>query len=116
MSAPLWTTDAMAAAMGAQACGALPKSTEGLSIDTRSLQCGDHAGNDLTVCNGIQHLPLPRRDCLERCIISTTCHPSPKQSQATRTRERRTDFAVQLIPIFVAHRATRLAELGERLT
>ncbi len=41
MSAPLWTTDAMAAAMGALACGPLPTSTNGLSIDTRSLQSGD---------------------------------------------------------------------------
>ena len=42
MSAPaLWTTDAMAAAMGATRQGALPPSVPGLSIDSRTLQPGE---------------------------------------------------------------------------
>jgi UDP-N-acetylmuramoyl-tripeptide--D-alanyl-D-alanine ligase len=42
MSPPaLWTTDAMAAAMGAARHGALPQSTSGISIDSRSIQPGD---------------------------------------------------------------------------
>ena len=38
---PLWTTDAMAAAMRAVRAGALPGSIPGLSIDTRTLQPGE---------------------------------------------------------------------------
>ncbi|MGE3149612.1 MAG: Mur ligase family protein, partial [Pseudorhodoplanes sp.] len=38
---PLWTTDAMAAAMRARPEGALPQGVDGLSIDTRSLQPGE---------------------------------------------------------------------------
>ncbi len=42
MSAPaLWTTDAMAAAMGAERHGALPQSVSGLSIDSRTLLPGE---------------------------------------------------------------------------
>ncbi len=42
MSAPaLWTTDAMAAAMGAQPQGTLPRAVSGLSIDSRTLARGD---------------------------------------------------------------------------
>jgi len=42
MSAPaLWTTDAMAAAMGAARQGPLPPSLSGLSIDSRTLNPGD---------------------------------------------------------------------------
>ncbi len=38
---PLWTPDAMAAAMQARPEGALPSAVTGLSIDTRTLQAGD---------------------------------------------------------------------------
>jgi UDP-N-acetylmuramoyl-tripeptide--D-alanyl-D-alanine ligase len=38
---PLWTVEAMARAMGAQRCGALPESVPGLSIDTRTLASGE---------------------------------------------------------------------------
>jgi UDP-N-acetylmuramoyl-tripeptide--D-alanyl-D-alanine ligase len=41
MSAPLWTIDAMAAAMNARREGALPASVNNISIDTRTLQAGD---------------------------------------------------------------------------
>ncbi len=42
MSAPpLWTIDAMAAAMGAERHGALPQSISGLSIDSRTIAKGD---------------------------------------------------------------------------
>ncbi len=42
MSAPaLWTSDAMAAAMGAERHGALPQSVSGLSIDSRTLVSGE---------------------------------------------------------------------------
>jgi UDP-N-acetylmuramoyl-tripeptide--D-alanyl-D-alanine ligase len=42
MSAPaLWTTEAMAAAMGAERHGALPARVDGLSIDTRTIGPGD---------------------------------------------------------------------------
>ena len=41
MSEPLWTLDAMAAAMGAERTGALPTSVPGLSIDTRTLTPGE---------------------------------------------------------------------------
>ena len=37
----LWTIDDMAAAMGAETSGALPKDVPGLSIDSRTLQRGD---------------------------------------------------------------------------
>ncbi len=38
---PLWSVDAMAKAMGAEAAGVLPASTPGLSIDTRSIGAGE---------------------------------------------------------------------------
>ncbi len=38
---PLWTLDAMAAAMGAEKSGALPAAVDGISIDSRTLQRGD---------------------------------------------------------------------------
>jgi UDP-N-acetylmuramoyl-tripeptide--D-alanyl-D-alanine ligase len=42
MSAPpLWTIDAMAAAMGAERQGALPQSISGISIDSRTIAKGD---------------------------------------------------------------------------
>ena len=41
MSAPLWTVEAMAKAMGAVPQGALPPSVPGLSIDTRTIQAGE---------------------------------------------------------------------------
>src|SRR5438094_621957 len=41
MSAPLWTVEAMAKAMGAVPLGALPHSVPGLSIDTRTIQAGE---------------------------------------------------------------------------
>jgi UDP-N-acetylmuramoyl-tripeptide--D-alanyl-D-alanine ligase len=42
MSAPpLWTIDAMAAAMGAERQGALPQSISGISIDSRTIANGD---------------------------------------------------------------------------
>jgi UDP-N-acetylmuramoyl-tripeptide--D-alanyl-D-alanine ligase len=41
MSAPLWTVEAMAKAMGAQLQGALPAGITGLSIDTRTIQPGE---------------------------------------------------------------------------
>jgi UDP-N-acetylmuramoyl-tripeptide--D-alanyl-D-alanine ligase len=41
MSVPLWTTTAMADAMGARRDGALPEGVSGLSIDTRTLAAGD---------------------------------------------------------------------------
>jgi UDP-N-acetylmuramoyl-tripeptide--D-alanyl-D-alanine ligase len=41
MSGPLWTIEAMAAAMGAQRQGALPEGVVGLSIDTRTVQPGE---------------------------------------------------------------------------
>src|SRR5260370_32992855 len=41
MSAPLWTVEAMAKAMGATLRGALPPSVPGLSIDTRTIQAGE---------------------------------------------------------------------------
>jgi UDP-N-acetylmuramoyl-tripeptide--D-alanyl-D-alanine ligase len=42
MSAPaLWTTDDMAAAMGAELQGVLPRTVSGLSIDTRTIGAGD---------------------------------------------------------------------------
>jgi UDP-N-acetylmuramoyl-tripeptide--D-alanyl-D-alanine ligase len=41
MSAPLWTVDAMAQAMGAQRHGVLPGGVSGLSIDTRTIESGD---------------------------------------------------------------------------
>lgn len=42
MSAPpLWTIDAMVAAMGAERQGALPQSVSGLSIDSRTIAAGD---------------------------------------------------------------------------
>jgi len=41
MSAPLWTIEAMAKAMGAQLQGALPMGITGLSIDTRTIQPGE---------------------------------------------------------------------------
>jgi UDP-N-acetylmuramoyl-tripeptide--D-alanyl-D-alanine ligase len=40
-SPPLWTTDAMAQAMGAERAGMLPESVPGLSIDTRTIAPGD---------------------------------------------------------------------------
>jgi UDP-N-acetylmuramoyl-tripeptide--D-alanyl-D-alanine ligase len=39
--APLWTVEAMAAAMGAERVGALPASVPGLSIDTRTMPPGE---------------------------------------------------------------------------
>jgi UDP-N-acetylmuramoyl-tripeptide--D-alanyl-D-alanine ligase len=41
MSAPLWTVEAMAKAMGAQLQGALPAGITGLSIDTRTILPGE---------------------------------------------------------------------------
>jgi UDP-N-acetylmuramoyl-tripeptide--D-alanyl-D-alanine ligase len=41
MNAPLWTVEAMTAAMGAMRSGALPASVPGLSIDTRTVQSGE---------------------------------------------------------------------------
>src|SRR5215212_4613468 len=41
MSAPLWTVEAMAAAMGATRHGALPSGITGLSIDTRTVAPGE---------------------------------------------------------------------------
>ena len=41
MSEPLWTTDAMAAAMGARRAGTLPEGIAGLSIDSRTLAAGE---------------------------------------------------------------------------
>jgi UDP-N-acetylmuramoyl-tripeptide--D-alanyl-D-alanine ligase len=42
MSAPaLWTVDEMAAAMGAERRGALPRAVSGLSIDSRTIEPGD---------------------------------------------------------------------------
>jgi UDP-N-acetylmuramoyl-tripeptide--D-alanyl-D-alanine ligase len=41
MSAPLWTSDAMAAAMRAVVQGALPEAISGLSIDSRTITPGD---------------------------------------------------------------------------
>jgi UDP-N-acetylmuramoyl-tripeptide--D-alanyl-D-alanine ligase len=41
MSDQLWTTAAMAAAMGAERAGPLPASVPGLSIDTRTLKAGE---------------------------------------------------------------------------
>ncbi len=38
---PLWTTDAMVAAMGGRPLGNLPESVTGVSIDTRTLQPGE---------------------------------------------------------------------------
>jgi UDP-N-acetylmuramoyl-tripeptide--D-alanyl-D-alanine ligase len=38
---PLWTVDAMAAAMGAERAGPLPASVPGLSIDSRTLELGE---------------------------------------------------------------------------
>jgi UDP-N-acetylmuramoyl-tripeptide--D-alanyl-D-alanine ligase len=40
MSAPLWTVDAMAAAMRAERAGALPETIVGISIDSRSIAPG----------------------------------------------------------------------------
>ncbi|MPZ39769.1 MAG: UDP-N-acetylmuramoylalanyl-D-glutamyl-2,6-diaminopimelate--D-alanyl-D-alanine ligase [Rhizobiales bacterium] len=40
-SAPLWTVDAMAQAMGAERSGALPVSTSGISIDSRRIGRGE---------------------------------------------------------------------------
>ena len=41
MSAPLWTVEAMAKAMGAEQHGALPSGIAGLSIDTRTIAPGE---------------------------------------------------------------------------
>ena len=41
MSRPLWTTDAMAAAMGAQRTGNPEKDITGISIDSRSITPGE---------------------------------------------------------------------------
>ena len=41
MSEPLWTLDAMTAAMRAERAGALPREVPGLSIDTRSIRPGE---------------------------------------------------------------------------
>ena len=41
MSEPLWTADAMAAAMRAGSAGALPRAVPGLSIDTRTIRPGE---------------------------------------------------------------------------
>ena len=41
MSEPLWTLDAMAAAMRADRAGALPRAVPGLSIDTRTISPGE---------------------------------------------------------------------------
>ena len=41
MSEPLWTLDAMAAAMSATRTGALPRDVPGLSIDTRTIKSGE---------------------------------------------------------------------------
>jgi UDP-N-acetylmuramoyl-tripeptide--D-alanyl-D-alanine ligase len=41
MSEPLWTLDAMAAAMRAERCGALPAAITGISIDSRTIAPGD---------------------------------------------------------------------------
>lgn len=41
MSAPLWTVDALAAAMRAERAGALPQAVGGLSIDSRSIAPGE---------------------------------------------------------------------------
>ena len=41
MSEPLWTLDAMAAAMRADRAGALPRAVPGLSIDTRTIKPGE---------------------------------------------------------------------------
>ncbi|HEY2134599.1 MAG TPA: UDP-N-acetylmuramoylalanyl-D-glutamyl-2,6-diaminopimelate--D-alanyl-D-alanine ligase [Xanthobacteraceae bacterium] len=41
MSGPLWTVDAMAAAMGAERAGALPDQIGGISIDSRSVAPGE---------------------------------------------------------------------------
>jgi UDP-N-acetylmuramoyl-tripeptide--D-alanyl-D-alanine ligase len=40
-TAPLWTSDAMAAAMQAAPCGTLPQAVTGLSIDSRSIAAGE---------------------------------------------------------------------------
>src|SRR5882672_8256675 len=41
MSGPLWTVDAMAAAMRAERAGALPAAVGGISIDSRSIAPGE---------------------------------------------------------------------------
>ena len=41
MTTPLWTLDAMVAAMGAQRLGALPSAVPGLSIDSRTIASGE---------------------------------------------------------------------------
>jgi len=40
-TAPLWTSQAMAQAMGAQVQGALPEAITGLSIDSRTIAPGE---------------------------------------------------------------------------
>jgi UDP-N-acetylmuramoyl-tripeptide--D-alanyl-D-alanine ligase len=41
MMGPLWTVDAMVAAMGAERSGSLPKAITGISIDSRTVKGGD---------------------------------------------------------------------------
>src|SRR5258707_8864759 len=41
MSGPLWTVDAMVAAMRAERAGALPDAVGGISIDSRSIAPGE---------------------------------------------------------------------------
>ncbi|AMJ60645.1 UDP-N-acetylmuramoylalanyl-D-glutamyl-2,6-diaminopimelate--D-alanyl-D-alanine ligase [Bosea sp. PAMC 26642] len=41
ISAPLWSGEALVAAMGARAAGAVPPAVTGISIDTRTLEPGD---------------------------------------------------------------------------
>ena len=41
MSEPLWSLDAMAAAMKAERAGNLPRDVPGLSIDTRTIKPGE---------------------------------------------------------------------------
>ena len=41
VTGPLWTVDAMAAAMGAERQGRLPAGVTGLSIDTRTILAGE---------------------------------------------------------------------------
>src|SRR5438445_12893834 len=41
MTAPLWTVDAIAAAMGAERVGPVPQAVTGISIDSRTVKAGE---------------------------------------------------------------------------
>ena len=104
---PLWTVEAMAAAMGARREGALPDSVRGISIDSRSIGPGEaffaikgdsRDGHDFVdnalqagagACGGGCRQARPVFPRTRRCWWSPMCSKACAISRAPRARAAR---------------------------